>query len=89
MGSCGRYCGPPLGCERILDDGIQRASAHLVEVKAGATVAASIGFTSVPAYDVYCDRFAFRFHFLVDGEKVVVIDEVNITRMEPLRPRDP
>lgn len=73
----------------LLADGIQRDSAHQVEVKAGATVEASIGFTSVPAYYVYCDRFAFRFHFMVDGEKVVVIDEVNITRVEPLRPRAP
>ena len=73
----------------LLSDGIQRESAPRVEVKAGATVGATVGFTSVPAYYVYCDRFAFRVYFQVDGEKVAVIDEVNITRMEPMRPHDP
>lgn len=44
----------------------------------------TVGFTAVPAYYVYCDRFAFRVYFHVDGEKLAVIDEVNITREEPL-----
>ena len=72
----------------LLGDGTQRESAPQVEVKAGATVEATVGFPSVPAYYLYCDRFAFRVHFRVDGEKIAVIDEVNITRMEPLRPHD-
>lgn len=73
----------------LLEDDNHRASALQVVVAAGATVNASVGFTSVPAYYVYCDRFAFRFHFQVDDEKVTVIDEVNVTRMEPLRHLDP
>jgi len=71
----------------LLSDGKQRQSAPEVEVKAGATVEAIVGFTAVPAYYVYCDRFAFRVYFLVDGEKLAVIDEVNITREEPLHRR--
>lgn len=69
----------------LLADGKQRESAPQVEVKAGATVNATVGFVAVPAYYVYCDRFALRIHFQVDGEKVAVIDEVNVTREEPLR----
>jgi len=72
----------------LLADGTQQESAARVEVKAGATVEATVGFASVPAYYVYCDRFAFRVHFQVDGEKIAVIDEINITRMEPLRRHD-
>ena len=69
----------------LLSDGKQRQSSPEVTVKAGATVEATVGFTTVPAYYVYCDRFAFRVYFQVDGEKLAVIDEVNITRVEPLR----
>jgi hypothetical protein len=71
----------------LLLDGKQRESAPRVEVPAGATVEATVGFTSVPAYYVYCDRFAFRVHFQVDAEKIAVMSEVNITWVEPLRPR--
>ena len=71
----------------LLSDGKQRQSAPEVEVKAGATVEATVGFTAVLAYYAYCDRFAFRVYFHVDGEKLAVIDEVNITREEPLRRR--
>lgn len=73
----------------LLEDGVQRESAAQVEVKANATVEATVGFAAVPAYYVYCDRFAFRVHFLIDGEKLAVIDEVTLTREEPLRPHRP
>lgn len=73
----------------LLTDGAQRESAPRVEVKAGATVEAIVGFPAVPAYYVFCDRFAFLVHFQVDDEKLAVVDEVNITRVEPLRPRSP
>lgn len=73
----------------LLEDGVQRESAAQVVVKPGATVDATVGFTAVPAYYVYCDRFAVRVHFLVGGEKLAVKDEINITRMEPLRQREP
>jgi hypothetical protein len=71
----------------LLQDGNQRESAPQVEVKAGATVEAMVGFTSVEAYYVYCDRFAFRVHFRVDGERIAVIDEINVARVSPLRPQ--
>ena len=73
----------------LLSNGKQRQSAPEVEVKAGATVAATVGFTSVAAHYVYCDRFAFRVYSHVDGEKLAIVDEVNITREEPLRRRGP
>ena len=73
----------------LLDDGVQRESAAQVTVKPGATVGATVGFTAVPAYYVFCDRFAVRVHFLVGGERLTVIDEINITRVEPLRQREP
>ena len=69
----------------LMEDGKQRESALQVELKPGSSVEAVVGFTTVPAYYVYCDRFAFRVHFRVDGAPVVVTDEVLVTRMEPLR----
>ena len=70
-----------------LNDSVQRESTTEVVVKPGASQSGAVGFTSVSAYYVYCDRFSFRVHFLVDGVPVVVTDEVVITREEPLRPR--
>lgn len=68
----------------LLDDGEQRQSATEVEVKPG-TVEAIVGFSAVPAYYVYCDRFAIRVDFLVEGSRVAVTDEIVVTREEPLR----
>lgn len=72
----------------LLEDGVQRESSQNVTVKAGATVEASVGFTAMPAYYVYCDRFAVRVHFQVDGEKLVVVDEIAVVRVEPFRHKD-
>ena len=45
----------------------------------------SVGFAAVEAYYVYCDRFAFRVTFDVDGEELVAVSETLVTRREPLR----
>lgn len=71
----------------FLEDGTQKESRPQVVVKAGAKVGATVGFVAVDAYYVYCDRFAVRVRFNVDGTPIVVTDEVVVMRMEPLRDR--
>lgn len=72
----------------FLEDGVQKESSQQVVVKAGAKVVAMVGFVAVDAYYVYCDRFAVRVRFNVDGTPLVVTDEVVVMRIEPLRDHD-
>lgn len=69
----------------LVEDGTQKESRAQVVVKAGAKVGATLGFVAVDAYYVYCDRFAVRVRFSVDGSPLVVTDEVVVMREEPLR----
>lgn len=69
----------------LLQDAKQQSSAPRVEVAAGVSVPAVVGFAEVPAYYVFCDRFAVRVRFEVDGEPVVATDEIKVLRVEPLR----
>lgn len=72
----------------FLEDGVQKESRPQVTVNAGAKVGAMVGFVAVDAYYVYCDRFAVRVRFNVDGSPLVVTDEVVVMRIEPLREHD-
>lgn len=62
-----------------------RESTREIELKPGRTIQLSVGFASVPAYGVYCDRFAFRVHFQIGREKAAAISEARVIRREPLR----
>lgn len=73
------------------EDGDQKESTPQLVIPAGTTAAVSVGFASVAAYYVYCDRFAFRVHFKVGKDRIAIVSEVQVTRREPLRhpPADP
>lgn len=75
----------------FVEDSAQRASTRQIDVKPGAAMDVTVGFAAVPAYYVYCDRFAFRVHFTIGSERVVAVSEAQVTRREPLRhpPADP
>lgn len=72
----------------LLHDGKMTQSAPHAAIAPGATVEATVGFAAVPAYYTYCDRFAFRVFFQVGKTKIGVVSEVNVTREEPLHPRE-
>lgn len=67
------------------EDSDQKESTPQLLIPAGKTATVSVGFASVPAYYVYCDRFAFRVHFKVGKSTIAVVSEVLVTRREPLR----
>jgi hypothetical protein len=76
----------PRSAGLLVDDGSQTESRPSVTVAPGADVAVSLGFSpSVQAYYTFCDRFAFRVRFRVDGDPLVVVAETIVTREEPLR----
>jgi hypothetical protein len=71
----------------LADDGVQKESAPEITVAAGAHVKVTVGFTSVEAYQVFDDRFAFRVGFAVDGEALEVVAETHVVRVTPLEGR--
>ncbi len=68
----------------VLTGGVQRDSTLDVAVAAGATVEAEVGFApAVEAYSTWCDRFAFRVLFRVDGSAPLsVVSEMRVIRVE-------
>lgn len=44
----------------------------------------SVGFESMPAYQSWCDRFAFAIDLIADGSPLTVISETHVIRVTPL-----
>ena len=69
------------------EDRGQRESTKTLAIPPKSELSISVGFgPSVEAYYVYCDRFAFRVRFELDGDTLEVVSETTVTREEPLRP---
>jgi hypothetical protein len=57
-----------------------------VTVPAGSTMPLEVHFSGVPAYEAWCERFAFRVTFDVDGTAMQSTAETHVVRIEPLNP---
>ncbi|HMR77704.1 MAG TPA: hypothetical protein PKD61_21495, partial [Polyangiaceae bacterium] len=76
---------PKLGALIFEEDDDVRSKPKL-EIAPGTSREVRVGFQSVDAYYVWCDRFAIRVHFLVDGvHSLAPIAELVVTRVQPLR----
>jgi hypothetical protein len=74
----------------LAEDGVQKESAPSITLAPGAALEIIVGFApAVDAYYVFCDRFAFRVRFGVDGAPLAVVAETHVARVEPPRPRAP
>lgn len=69
-------------------DGLSVGSAPpaaRVAIPPGSSTPVTVEFASVDAYYTYCDRFAFRVTFDVDGARVQSTAETEVSRVEPPR----
>lgn len=67
------------------DDDDPRGSTLTLEIPARSSRAVRVGFASVEAYYVYCDRFAIRVQFSVDErETLAVTSELAVMRVTPV-----
>jgi len=67
------------------EDDDPRVETLTLEIPPGTSRAIRVGFTAVDAYYAWCDRFAIRVHFSVDGREMLApVAELAVIRMEPL-----
>jgi hypothetical protein len=78
---------PNLTGLRIDDDSPWKTGASTqVELPAGASVEIVAYFAPIEAYTAWCERFAFRVTFELDGsEQLSAVAETFVARVEPLR----
>lgn len=68
-----------------IDDGLIDGAMR-VEIPARTTQAVALGHQAQSAYMAWCDRFATAATFEIRGQRIEVIAEHEVTRMEPLEP---
>ncbi len=75
---------PKLGDLVFEDDEDPRAPTLSLDIPPKTSREVRVGFESVEAYYVWCDRFAIRVQFTVKGESLAPVAELAVMRMEPL-----
>ncbi len=77
---------PKLGSIIFDDDEDYRAATATLSVPPKTSKAVNVNFEPVSAYMVWCDRFAIRVRFSVDGKETLApVADLRVIRVQPLR----
>jgi hypothetical protein len=77
---------PKLGSIIFDDDEDYRGATTSLSIPAKTSKAVNVGFEPVSAYMAWCDRFAIRVRFSVDGKETLApVADLRVIRMQPLR----